>query len=119
MIFSGTIGYNAKLAVEELAGKGIACTLFSMPSVKPIDEDAILDAAKTGAVITVEEHNLHGGLGSAVAEVLMDRGAGNIRFRRIALPDVNVCKVGSQEWLRAQYGMSPEAIAATIEETLN
>ncbi len=119
VIFSGTIGYNAKLAVEELAGKGIACKLISMPSVKPIDEDAILDAAKTGAVITVEEHNLHGGFGSAVAEVLMDRGAGNVRFRRIALPDVNVCKVGSQEWLRAQYGMSPEAIAATIEETLN
>jgi transketolase len=118
VIFSGTVGYNAKLAVEKLAGRGIACRLISMPTVKPIDQEAILEAAKTGTIVTVEEHNIHGGLGSAVAEVLMDRGAGNVRFKRIALPDVNVCKVGSQEWLRTQYGMSPEAIAETIENTL-
>ncbi len=89
-----------------------------MPTVKPIDEEAILDAAKTGTIVTVEEHNIHGGLGSAVAEVLMDRGAGNVRFKRIALPDVNVCQVGSHEWLRTYYGMSAEAIAETIETTL-
>lgn len=118
VIFSGTVGYNAKLAVEKLAGRGIACRLISMPSVKPIDQEAILEAAKTGAIVTVEEHNIHGGLGSAVAEVLMDRGAGNVRFKRIALPDVNVCQVGSHEWLRGYYGMSPEAIAETIETTL-
>jgi transketolase C-terminal domain/subunit len=41
-----------------------------------------------------------------------------VRFKRIALPDVNVCKVGSQEWLRAQYGLSPQAIAETIKNTL-
>ena len=69
--------------------------------------------------MTVEEHNLYGGLGSAVAEVLMDHGAGNVRFKRIALPDVNVCQVGSQEWLRTRYGMSAEAIAETIEATLS
>jgi transketolase len=119
VIFSGTIGYNAKLAVMQLADKGITCRLVSMHTVKPIDETAILEAAKTGTIVTLEEHNTHGGLGSAVAEVLMDRGAGGVRFRRIALPDVNVCKVGSQEWLRAQYGMSPEAIAETIERTLS
>jgi transketolase len=119
VICAGTIGYNAKRAVEKLARKGIACRLVSMHTVKPIDEIAILDAAKTGAIITVEEHNVHGGLGSAVAEVLMDRGAGSVRFKRIALPDVNVCKVGSHEWLRTQYGLSPDAIAEAIERTLN
>jgi transketolase len=119
VIFAGTIGYNVKLAVEALARKGVNCRLVSMPTVKPIDEAAILEAAKTGTIVTVEEHNIQGGLGSAVAEVLMDRGAGAVRFRRIALPDVNVCKVGSHEWLRTQYGMSPEAIAKTIAQTLN
>jgi transketolase len=118
VIFSGTIGYNAKRAVEKLAARGIACRLVSMPTVKPIDQQAILEAAKTGTIVTIEEHNVHGGLGSAVAEVLMDHGAGNVRFKRIALPDVNVCQVGSHEWLRTHYGMSPAAIAETIENTL-
>ena len=64
VIFSGTIGYNAKLAVEKLASRGIACRLVSMPTVKPIDQQAILEAAKTGTIVTVEEHNVNGGLGS-------------------------------------------------------
>ena len=66
----------------------------------------IVSAAKeTGGIIVVEEHNLSGGVGSAVAEVLMDEGCGNIPFRRTAFQDVNVTKVGSQIWLRDQYGL--------------
>jgi transketolase len=119
LIFSGTIGYNAKLAAEKLAGEGINCRLISMHTVKPIDRDAIVSAAKeTGAIVTVEEHNVCGGLGSAVAEVLMDEGAGDIRFKRVALPDVNVTKVGSQDWLREQHGMGVSAIADAVRETL-
>ena len=119
VIFTGTIGYNAKLAVEKLAAEGIKCRLVSMHTVKPIDKDAIVRAAReTGAILTVEEHNICGGLGSAVAEVLMDEGCGNVKFRRLALPDVNVSKVGSQEWLRKQYKMSVEDIKSTLMELL-
>ena len=119
VIFTGTIGYNCKLAVEALAGEGINCRLLSMHTVKPIDKDAVIKAAnETGAVITVEEHNICGGLGSAVAEALMDEGVGEVPFKRVALPDINVSKIGSQNWLREQYGMGAEGIATAIKGVL-
>ena len=106
VFFSGTVGINAKRAVDALAAEGIRCRLVSLHSIKPIDKEAIVSAAKeTGGMIVVEEHNLSGGVGRAVAEVLMDEGCGNIPFRRIAFQDVNVTKVGSQIWLRDQYGL--------------
>lgn len=119
VIFTGTIGHNCKLAVEELAKSGIKCRLISMHTVKPIDADAIKEAAiRTNAIITVEEHNMCGGLGSAVAEVLMDSGTGKVPFKRLALPDVNVSKIGSQAWLRDQYGLGVKDIAKAVKELL-
>ncbi|MHB0946222.1 MAG: transketolase family protein [Sedimentisphaerales bacterium] len=119
IIFTGTIGYNAKVAAELLKKDGIYVRLLSMHTVKPIDSRAIVDAAaNTNAIITVEEHNINGGLGGAVAEVLMDNGVGNIGFKRLALPDVNVSKIGSQEWLRGQYGLDAQSIASTVRSLL-
>ena len=119
VVFSGTIGHNCKLAVEELAKRGVRCRLLSMHTVKPIDRAALVKAAEeTGAVVTVEEHNLCGGLGGAVAEALMDAGAGGVKFRRLALPDVNVSKIGSQNWLREQYGLGVKGITAAVLEAL-
>ncbi|MCK4982699.1 MAG: transketolase family protein [Victivallaceae bacterium] len=119
VIFTGTIGYNCKLAVEQLEKEGINCRLISMHTIKPIDKEAIVKAAKeTGAIITVEEHNIMGGLGGAVAEVLMDAGVGNIKFKRMALPDVNVSKIGSQEWLRDQYGLGVKDIIIELKGVL-
>jgi len=119
IIFTGTIGYNALRACGLLAEKGIHPSLISMHTVKPVDAQIIIQAAQqTPAIITVEEHNVIGGLGSAVAEVLADNRLTHVRFKRIAFPDVLVSKVGSQEWLRVQYGMSPEAIAKTVQETI-
>jgi transketolase len=117
VIFSGTIGHNCKLAVEELAKAGINCRLISMHTIKPIDKAAIVKAAReTGVIVTVEEHNIMGGLGGAVAEVLMDENAGDVKFKRLALPDVNVSKIGSQEWLRDQYGLGVKDIENTVKE---
>jgi len=119
IIFTGTIGYNVLLAREILSQKGIKCRLISMHTIKPIDTEIILLCAReTGAIITVEEHNLSGGLGSAISEVLADNCLSQIKFKRIAFPDVYVSKVGSQEWLREQYGMSPSGIAKTVEKTI-
>ena len=59
-----------------------------------------------------------GGMGSAVAEVLMDAGSLGIRTRRLALPDVNVSKVGSQDWLREQYGLGVRHIVQAVKDTL-
>ncbi|MBP5532132.1 MAG: transketolase [Lentisphaeria bacterium] len=115
IIFTGTIGINALQAADELEKQGYSIKLISMHTVKPIDVAAVLDAAETGCVVTLEEHNICGGMGGAVAEALMDNGAGNIRFKRMALPDVNVCKIGSEEWLRDQYGLGVADIVSTVK----
>ena len=115
VIFCGPIGYEAQKAVFAAREKGIHCRLLSMHTVKPIDREAIVRAAKeTGRIITVEEHNLSGGLGSAVAEVLADEGCLNVCFRRMALPDVNVHEVGSQQWLREFYHIAAPDIEREI-----
>jgi len=115
LFFTGPIGYDAKLACEKVKKEhGISVRLVSLHTIKPIDREAIVKAAKdTGHILTLEEHNLSGGMGSAVAEVLADEGA-FCHFKRMAFPDVNVSKVGSQNWLREQYGMGIEDIAQAI-----
>ena len=115
LFFTGPIGYDAKLACEKVKKEhGISVRLVSLHTIKPIDREAIVKAAKeTGHILTLEEHNLSGGMGSAVAEVLADEGA-FCHFKRMAFPDVNVSKVGSQGWLREQYGMGIEDIAGAI-----
>lgn len=71
IIGCGMLLHNALLAAEELSKEGIECVVINSHTIKPIDEKIIIDAAKhTGAVVTVEEHQVNGGLGSAVAEVL-------------------------------------------------
>ena len=71
IIGCGMLLYNALVAAEELSKEGIECMVINSHTVKPIDEKTIVEAAqKTGAVVSVEEHQVNGGLGSAVAEVL-------------------------------------------------
>ena len=117
VFFAGTVGINAKKAVEELAKEGIDCRLVSLYSIKPVDKAAILRAAReTGGIVVLEEHNICGGVGSAVAEVLMDEGAGNVPFKRLAMPDVNATKVGCQAWMRDQYGLGVKDVVAAVRE---
>jgi transketolase len=98
-----TTGGVLKVAVdvaERLAPEGIDVAVLSMPTVKPLDEAAVLRAAwATGAILTVEEHGIVGGLGSSVAEVLAEAGS-PARFRRYGAPDRISHLVGSQEFLR-------------------
>ena len=71
IIGCGMLLYNALVAAEELSKEGIECMVINSHTVKPIDEKTIIEAAKkTGAVVSVEEHQINGGLGSAIAEVL-------------------------------------------------
>jgi transketolase len=83
---------------------------------KPLDNDAVLAAARqTKAIITVEEHSIIGGLGSAVAEVLAESGNSHTTFRRIGIKDEFCQQVGSQEYLRRIYGLSVDSIVDAIE----
>ncbi len=118
LIGTGTVTYRAWQAAELLAGEGIKARVISMHTVKPIDREAIVTAARqTGAIVTVEEHNICGGLGGAVAEVIAEAGIG-IRFKMIALPDQYVHIVGTHEWLLDYYGFSPQGIANMVQDLL-
>lgn len=71
IIGCGMLLYNALIAAEELSGEGIECMVVNSHTIKPIDEKTIIEVVqKTGAVVSVEEHQINGGLGSAIAEVL-------------------------------------------------
>lgn len=118
LIGTGTITYRALQAARMLRQRGCSARLLSMHTVKPIDREAVLEAAAdTRAILTVEEHNVLGGLGGAVAEVLAEAGAG-VPLKRIGLPDTYVHAVGSHEWLLDRYGFSPEAIAAAAQKAI-
>jgi len=71
IIGCGMLLYNALVAAEELSKEGVECMVINSHTVKPLDEATIINAAKkTGAVVSVEEHQINGGLGSAIAECL-------------------------------------------------
>jgi transketolase len=97
-------------AAERLARLGIQARVLSMHTIKPLDEEAVLQAAaETGAVLTVEEHSLLGGLGSAVAEVLAENGVGTA-FRRLGVPSAFARTAGSQEYLRTCFGLDEDGV---------
>jgi transketolase len=105
-------------AAEELAGDGIEAAVLSLHTVKPIDQDAILAAAdKTRLIMTVEEHSLVGGLGSAVAEVLAKARLGRVAFCSLGLEEGSMRR-GSQQYLREHAGLTPESIAASARTLL-
>lgn len=107
-------------AVDVLQQDGVAPTVLSMHTVKPIDASALLDiASQHEIVVTVEEHVLSGGLGSAVAEVLADANAMPHRFLRIGVDcGEYVSIVGSQGYLRKQCGLDGESVAARVSALL-
>lgn len=106
-------------ACAALEKKGVGVIQYSFPTVKPIDQETILECAKgADAIFTVEEHNITGGFGSAVAEVLAGAGAGTPLYR-LGLNDEYCTKVGSQQYLRNEYGISAEKIVEYISDKLD
>ena len=116
IITTGGILEEVQKAVAELSTKNIAARVISMHTIKPIDVEAILTAAtETNALITVEEHTVNGGLGSAVLEVLADHEQFT-RVLRIGLESGFSSIVGSQQYLRQLYKLDAASIAQrTIE----
>lgn len=115
LIATGGVVHTALKAADILAAKGIQSRVVSMHTVKPIDAEAVVRAAaETRAIATIEEHNILGGLGGAVAEVFAESGQRRVPFRRFGLPDRFVHEVGSQTYLRKLYGLDPESLAAAL-----
>ena len=114
----GEKGMSGAIAkAEELAKEGISVRVVDMFSIKPIDEELIVRCAKeTGAIVSAEEHNIYGGLGSAVAEVLTKHGCDVTQ----GFVGVNDChgECGPYKKLLAKYGLDANAIANKVRETL-
>ena len=110
MLSTGAMLQAVVMAADMLAREGISPQVISVPTVQPLDEPALVAAAhRTGRVITIEEHG-PGGLGDAVAEVLL-RHEVQTRFKPLRLSREPLTSAGSQASMRARNNLSPEAIA--------
>lgn len=118
-IFStGAILDEAVKVREELQKIGISVSQYSFPTIKPIDENVIIENAnKCKLVVTIEEHNIIGGLGGAVSEVIAENKT-NATLLRIGLNDEYTSIVGTQAYLREQYGLSADKILERILKKL-
>ena len=116
IIGTGTLLSKAAEAVKILREKGIHPRLINMHTIKPLDRDLILTAAKeTGRIVTVEEGYLAGGFGSSVAELLSSEYP--VPIKMIGIDD-QYADTGPYEPLLAQYGLQGEQIAETVERFL-
>jgi transketolase len=115
LISTGGMLQTAVETSEALSHKKLQARVLSMHTLKPLDIDAILAAAReTGAIFTLEEHSIIGGLGSAVAETLAEFAEREVAFKRFALPSAFACKSGTQEYLRARFGLGVESLTNAI-----
>jgi len=114
-----TTGITLKVgldAAQKLSESGIEASVIHVPTVKPLDTEHILSAcSQVPVVVTVEEHTVIGGLGSAVAELVAEANfEPSKRFKRIGLPDAFPDKYGSQDSLMAHYSVTSEALSETV-----
>jgi transketolase len=120
IIATGGILKEVLEAADILAQGELRCSVLGMHTIKPIDRQAILEAGlQTGGIVTVEEHTVDGGLGSAVAEVCMDAGVHPRRFVRLGLRSGFSSIVGAQEYLRKCYGLDSASIAMAVQRLLH
>jgi transketolase len=108
--------FNALEAAKKLATEGVNAEVLNIATIKPLDEEAILrSAGKTGRVVTVEDHSIDGGLGSAVAEMLSE--VMPTPLKRIAVTTFG--ESGDLKGLYAKHGLNPDGIAKTVLKFLN
>ena len=110
----GVLG-EALQAASELAERDIHCRVLSVHTVKPLDAATLIAAAaETGGIISIEEHAVDGGLGGAIAEVLLEAGAFPRFFLRMGLRNCFSSIVGSQMYLRQVYRLNAAAITENV-----
>jgi len=114
IIACGTLVHRALDAAETLAAEGISARVLNIATVAPIDREAIVAAAGTGAIVTAEEHVVRGGLGGAVAEVVVEERP--VPMRVLGFP--GFLETGSAEWLFERHGLTATGIAAAARELI-
>jgi transketolase len=116
ILVTGLILSEALAAMDLVEEQGIGATLLEIHTLKPIDEAAILSVArKCGAIVTVEEHNIIGGLGSAVAEVVSRHLPTPVEM--VAVADC-YSESGTPDGLRRAYGLTPEMIVEAVHRVI-
>jgi transketolase len=108
LIANGVLVHRALDAADLLAQDGISAAVLNMATVRPIDRTAIVRAAERGPIVTVEEHTIFGGLGSAVAEVVVETTP--VRMKLLGVPGV-FAPTGSAEFLLEHFGLTSAGIA--------
>ena len=114
IIACGTTVHLAAAAADALAADGIAARVLNFSTINPLDENALHEAAATGAIVTVEEASIRGGLGGAVAEYTAAHKP--VPVERVGFP--GFLPTGSVEWLFREYGLTPEGIEAAARRAL-
>ena len=116
IIATGGLLHKALLAAKELEGKGIEAEVMNLATIKPLDDKAIVELAKkTGRIVTVEEHQIAGGMGSAVAECLAQNFPVPIEF--IGVHD-QFGQSGTPDELIEHYGLGTKSIIKAVEKIL-
>ena len=116
IVATGALLHKALLAAKELSEKGIEVEVLNLSTIKPLDEAAVIELAnKAGRIVTVEEHQIHGGMGSAVAECLARNNPVPIEFIGV---DDEFGQSGTQEELIKHYGMDTESIIKAVKKVL-
>jgi transketolase len=116
---TGGMLQTAVHVAEHLATQGFNARVLSMHSLKPFDSQAVISAAReTGAILTIEEHSIIGGLGSAVAEALADAGETTVAFKRLGVPSTFAPLMGSQDYLKEQVGLSLSGVLQAASSLL-
>ncbi len=120
LITTGNMLHAAVQAADELSQQNVRVRVISMHTLKPIDKEIILRAAQeTPVIITIEEHNPIGGLGSAVSEVLSGIDNNKVVFRRMDLREMSWNVIGSQQYIRKVSGLSVEGIISTVTDAIS
>jgi transketolase len=114
IVACGTMVHRALEAADLLAARGVSARVVDMATIAPVDEEAIVAAAATGAVVTVEEASTRGGLGGAVAEVMATRAPEPAPMRILGFSGFQ--PTGSVEWLMERSHLTREGIAAAVGE---
>ena len=107
IVANGTMVCRAIEAAKLLEADGVSASVINMSTVRPLDEETIVEAAKQGPIVTVEEHTVFGGLGGAVAEVVVQSSP--VRMRMLGVPGV-FAPTGSAQFLFEHFGLTPAGI---------
>lgn len=119
LISTGSILPTVVQAAKSLLKIGIQARVLSMPTIKPLDKQAVYSASdETRLILSVEEHQIIGGLGSAVAEILAEKGYSKAKFKRIGLDDKFCRLIGNQDFLKKANSLTSEDIVNNVKNYL-